>query len=373
MKIKDNKKSKHFLSLTLALMLLLGVFQMPAFAAEPPQMQMILEYESKYDFQETTIRFQENVKNAGWSIVQIFDYKEILGEKGFDILDIQIFAVCSGKHSGAILSLDDERMVSPLMPCTISIYEKSDGKTYIAQLNSGEVALPFGGVIAETMMTVANETSAIIRDLIADTENKPTEVSTPTQAAKAYEGHLRWFAKTTGLDGVKAYADAIIKKEASGIALDDLASAMAFKMDFPALFMDATAMQLQMILEQESLYAFDETIAKLKLNVKEAGWSVVGEFDYKEILGTKGFDIANVKILAVCSGKYSAEILKLDAERMVSPLMPCRIAVYEKSDGKTYIARLNSGEVAEPFGGVIAEVMKAVSLDTEKIVDGLVK
>jgi len=134
--------------------------------AEQPQMQMILENESKYGFAETVELFEQNVAEAGWSVVGVYDYKEILAPKGFDILDIKIIALCSGKHSAAILELDDERMVSPLMPCTISIYEKSDGKTYIARLNAGEMAAPFGGVVAEVMETVAEETEAMVRDLI---------------------------------------------------------------------------------------------------------------------------------------------------------------------------------------------------------------
>jgi uncharacterized protein (DUF302 family) len=133
---------------------------------EQPQMQMILENESKYGFSETAERFVQNVEAAGWSVVGVYDYKEILAEKGFDILDIQIYALCSGQYSAAILEHDDARMVSPLMPCTIAIYEKSDGKTYIARLNSGEMAAPFGGVVAEVMEAVAIETEAMVEDLI---------------------------------------------------------------------------------------------------------------------------------------------------------------------------------------------------------------
>ena len=366
------KTAKRVMTTAMILMLLVGIIQAPVLAANQPQMQMILEYESRYDFEETTRLFEEKVKASGWSIVQVFDYKEILGEKGYDIDEIKIYAVCSGKYSAAILELDHERMVSPLMPCTISIYEKSDGKTYIAQLNSGEVAQPFGGVVAETMMAVAEETHTMISDLII--VETAAAANLPAQAAPAaYQAHVDWFARHRGGNGVESYAAAILAKEAAGRRLDDTPAATAFKMDHPHFFMEASAMQMQMILEHQSRYDFDETVAKLKNNVSEAGWSVVGEFDYKEILGEKGFDIRNIKILAVCSGKYSAEILALDDERMVSPLMPCRLAVYEKSDGNTYIARLNSGEVAQPFGGVIAETMMAVALDTEAIVQDLIQ
>ncbi|MDW7678676.1 MAG: DUF302 domain-containing protein, partial [Bacillota bacterium] len=228
------KTAKRVFTTAMILMLLLGLVQAPVLAASQPQMQMILEYESRYDFDETTRLFEEKVKAAGWSVVQVFDYQEILGEKGFDINPIKIYAVCSGKYSGAILELDDERMVSPLMPCTISIYEKSDGSTYIAQLNSGEVAQPFGGVIAETMMAVASETQAMISDLVYLETAAPANL--PAPAAPLYQGHVDWFARRTGGNGAEAYAAAILAKEAAGRSLNDTPAAMAFKMDHPQFF-----------------------------------------------------------------------------------------------------------------------------------------
>jgi uncharacterized protein (DUF302 family) len=367
-----SKYVKIIVSSFLVMAFALGLVQLPVYSmdqsSEMPQMQMILEYESKYDFEETTQMLEEKVKSSGWSIVQIFDYKEILGSKGFDILNIKIYAVCSGKYSGAILELDNERMVSPLMPCRISIYEKSDGKTYIALMNSSEVAAPFGGLIAETMKAVGSETAEMIKSLVVS--ETTTVAKSDVETIKPYEGHLAWFALQTGTDGVQSYVATIKEKEANGIVLDDIIAADAFKMDYPFFFMED---QIQMILENESKFDFTDTVEKLKEQVEATGWSVVGEFDYKEILSTKGFDILDIKIIAVCSGKYSAEILSLDDERMVSPLMPCTIAVYEKSDGKTYIARLNSGEVAVPFGGVIAKVMQTVSMDTEAIIQELIK
>ncbi len=354
---------KSLMGVVLVLALVLGP-QAVAFGVDGAEggmgMQMILEMESRYGFEETTMRLEEKVLAAGWSIVQVFDYKEILGSKGFDILDIKIYAVCSGKYSGAILERDDERMVAPLMPCRISVYEKSDGLTYIALMNSREVAVPFGGVIAKTMQAVGAETLAMIEPLVV-------EGSVPNfdRPEKPYDVHVAWFDAKAGGDGILAYAMAIRNKETMGETLSDSFAANAFRMDFPMFFMEEP---MQMLLEDESPLSFDDTVAKLKSAVEENGWSVVGEFDYKEILSSKGFDILDIKIIAVCSGKHSAEILVLDDERMVSPLMPCTIAVYEKSDGKTYVSRLNSGEVAVPVGGVISEVMQKVSVETEGMI-----
>lgn len=128
-----------------------------------------------------------------------------------------------------------------------------------------------------------------------------------------------------------------------------------------------------MMLEDESKYSFDETVTKFEKEVKEAGWKVAGLHDMKAILEGFGHDVDNIKIYELCSSKYSAEILKEDDERIVSPLMPCRVAIYEKSDGKTYITRMNSPLMAKPFGGLIDEVMQKAAGETEVILDKLIK
>jgi hypothetical protein len=38
-----------------------------------------------------------------------------------------------------------------MMPCTISVYEKQDGKVYIAHVNAGLMGRLFGGTISEVM------------------------------------------------------------------------------------------------------------------------------------------------------------------------------------------------------------------------------
>ncbi len=52
--------------------------------------------------------------------------------------------------------------------------------------------------------------------------------------------------------------------------------------------------------------------------------------------------------------------------------MPCRISVYEKSNGKTYISRMNSGILAKSFGGTVEEVMTEASKEVEEILSLLI-
>ncbi len=126
-----------------------------------------------------------------------------------------------------------------------------------------------------------------------------------------------------------------------------------------------------MMLEDESPYGFQETVQVFEEAVRDAGWSVLQVHDMQGILAGHGHDVAAVKIYELCSSRYSAEILREDDARLISPLMPCRVAVYEKSDGTTYIARMNSVLMAKPFGGVIARVMDQAAVDTEQVIDAV--
>lgn len=127
---------------------------------------MMLEDESKYDFDTTITRFEEELEAGGWSVLEIHDMQAVLDGHGHDVDAIKIYELCSSEYSAEILVLDDERIVSPLMPCRVSIYEKSDGNTYISRMNSSLFARPFGGVINDVMQIAAEETEVIIDELI---------------------------------------------------------------------------------------------------------------------------------------------------------------------------------------------------------------
>lgn len=128
-----------------------------------------------------------------------------------------------------------------------------------------------------------------------------------------------------------------------------------------------------MMMESESKYGFEQTMEIFKAEVDRAGWKVVGQHDMKATLANFGHDVRAVTIIEVCSAKYSAAILKLDAERIVSPLIPCRIAIYEKSNGNTYIGRMNSPLFGRMFGGVINEVMIEATAITEEMIAKIIK
>lgn len=128
----------------------------------------------------------------------------------------------------------------------------------------------------------------------------------------------------------------------------------------------------EMILENISKFAFEETINKLTEAIALNEWKLTAVHNLQQTLKNFGKEVIPVKVFALCHPKHSGRILELDQERIVSSLMPCRISVYEKSDGKTYISRLNSGMMAASFGGIIETVMTDSTKDIEKIIKPLI-
>ena len=122
-----------------------------------------------------------------------------------------------------------------------------------------------------------------------------------------------------------------------------------------------------MLLESESPYSFEDTVTKLETSVAANGWEIPHSYDLKKSMKKFGHDIKEVKVFELCHPDHASQILKLNDERIVSTLMPCRLAVYVKDDGKTYVSRMNSSLMAKPMGGMIAKVMSVAASQNEAI------
>ena len=113
-----------------------------------------------------------------------------------------------------------------------------------------------------------------------------------------------------------------------------------------------------MLREAASPVGVDETVARIEAAAQKAGWVVVGVQKIDESVRKHGAgEILPVRVVNVCHPQHAATILKEDESRYVSVMMPCRIAVYAKADGKAYISTMNAELLGRLFGGTIAEVM----------------
>ena len=133
---------------------------------KPIKSGMILESRSVYDFGKTVEKINEAVLNAGWKIPFVHDLQNTIRNFGKEILPVKVFEICHPKHSSRILELNNERIVSTLMPCRISVYEKADGNVYVSRINAALLSKSFGGIIEEVMTLANNEMEEMIRPLI---------------------------------------------------------------------------------------------------------------------------------------------------------------------------------------------------------------
>lgn len=126
-----------------------------------------------------------------------------------------------------------------------------------------------------------------------------------------------------------------------------------------------------MIKEYQSPYAFEETIEKVTANAKEMGWKVPKSWKInfqKNLLKVVKVDVGPNKVIGMCDPKAAADILVHDELKQISVMMPCSIAFYEKSDGKTYISIMNMGLLGTVFGDTIKGITTKLAPQMEKMV-----
>lgn len=111
------------------------------------------------------------------------------------------------------------------------------------------------------------------------------------------------------------------------------------------------------ILESESRYGFRETIARIEQQAASTGWKIPTSHDLQETLRKAAIDVPDVTIMELCKPTYAGVLMREDATRYISALMPCRISVYMKSDKKTYVSRLNAPMLSMFLGGEIGTVL----------------
>jgi uncharacterized protein (DUF302 family) len=125
------------------------------------------------------------------------------------------------------------------------------------------------------------------------------------------------------------------------------------------------------VIEQSSKYNFDKTVDLLIAEAERREWKVPAVHDLQQSLAKSGKTVKPVKVIEICKPAYSGQMLELNDERIMSVMMPCRISVYVKDDGKTYMALVDGGEMAAGQPGKIARVMKAASDETFEIVKSI--
>lgn len=141
-----------------------------AYSAAPNM--MLKELQSPYGVEESVAKIKEGAeklnkeKGTKWVVPSVKAlHKSIKKHGGDDVMPVMLVNLCEPFHASKILVEDDARIVSVMMPCTLSVYEKSDGKTYVGHMNAGLLGRMFGGVVAEVMGEVDDQQHDILNYL----------------------------------------------------------------------------------------------------------------------------------------------------------------------------------------------------------------
>jgi uncharacterized protein (DUF302 family) len=124
----------------------------------------------------------------------------------------------------------------------------------------------------------------------------------------------------------------------------------------------------QLVIEHLSKFNFEKTVGLLVAEAERREWKIPAVHDLQLSLAKSGKKVRPVTVIEICKPQYSGQMLELNDERIISVMMPCRISVYEKEDGFTYIGLINAGDLASGLPATISGVMKAASDETFEIV-----
>lgn len=128
----------------------------------------------------------------------------------------------------------------------------------------------------------------------------------------------------------------------------------------------------QMLIEIESPLDFYDTLDKLVENAKAEGWKVPKKWRVnfqRNLEKVTGEDIGPNEVIKMCEPFAAVRMLKHDKYKLLTTMMPCTIAVYEKSNGKTYISMMNMNMLGLMYGGEIAEIAKELAPQMDKMVN----
>lgn len=131
--------------------------------AQKGENNLIVELQSKYTFTETVERLTSEAKTKSWNIPVVHDLQKSLAKSGKEVKPVTVIEICKPEYSGKLLELNYERIVSVFMPCRISVYEKDDGKTYVALIDGEALAGNQPKNISEVMKSASDEIFSIVK------------------------------------------------------------------------------------------------------------------------------------------------------------------------------------------------------------------
>jgi len=116
---------------------------------------------------------------------------------------------------------------------------------------------------------------------------------------------------------------------------------------------------------------FEEALVAVRRAAEGRKWGVLGDYDFSEILTSKGFpQTERVKSLDLCSPAHANKVM--GAERLAALCMPCSVIVFTDG-GQTKIASMRPGvmlpELFPHTKGLLGQLPEEIDREIKEILD----
>ena len=128
--------------------------------------QLIIEHVSPFNVPVTVEKLKEVAKLKGWQNPAVHNLQQSLAKSGKEVLPVEVVEICKPEYSGSMLEKNDERIVSVLMPCRISVYEKTDGNTYVALLDMSQLTDGMTETATKAVHAASDESFEIVKSVV---------------------------------------------------------------------------------------------------------------------------------------------------------------------------------------------------------------
>jgi len=133
----------------------------------------------------------------------------------------------------------------------------------------------------------------------------------------------------------------------------------------------AVYLRHSLIVESECRQGLEETAAKIAANAKAyPAWTV----QQVPCAASQASDGSKIAAFRFCNQGYAKMIVEDPSDRKFSCAIPCALSLYQKPDGKTYMARLNMPLLARIIGGIPAELFpERIAPEQRMLLSGILK
>jgi uncharacterized protein (DUF302 family) len=122
-----------------------------------------------------------------------------------------------------------------------------------------------------------------------------------------------------------------------------------------------------------SKLAYDETVNAVKSGAGKRGWKVGDVQDMQAQMQQAGMkDAKRMTVIPTCPAGANDKITKASGGK--APALPCRATVFEGKDGKTYLVRMNTANMAKLMqDAAVAKAMAEVGAEEESLYKDIVQ